>query len=453
MTVLTSLFFMWGFMTVMNDVLVPHWKKDFALSYWEGMSVSMCFFGAYFIGSFAYWLLSLWGYDPIVRFGYKRGAVLGLVISAVGCALFVPASYLHTFSGFLGALFVLGLGFTLLQISANPFVAIIGSEDGASSRLNLAQAFNSLGTTLAPIIGGYLVFDRISDSRSLELPYMVYCGIFLALAGLLWITRLPEPAPPSTKGGRALRHPQVRYGMAAIFSYVGAEVAIGILFINFVKLPAVMGMEEGLGKFYLSLYWGGAMCGRFLGALALADSAPQKWRTWLIAALGIALFGLLLAIQRLSGGLGPQAIWPMLVLIAINAAAFVVVGRSSSATLGVFACIAAMLCGSAMMSHGSWALWSLVAIGLFNSVMWSNIFTLAIEGLKEDTSQGSSLLVMMIAGGAVIPKIQGLLADSSWGLQLSFALPLACYAYLAWYGFISSSHSSAYSANAPERSA
>ena len=155
------------------------------------------------------------------------------------------------------------------------------------------------------------------------------------------------------------------------------------------------------------------------------------------------MFAFILFIQRVSGGLDLQALWPMLVLIVINAAAFIVVGRSSSATLGVFACLAAMLCGSAMVTHGSWALWSLVAIGLFNSVMWSNIFTLAIEGLKEDTSQGSSLLVMMIAGGAVIPKFQGLMADSSWGLQISFVVPLVCYAYLAWYGFISSSHTSA----------
>jgi len=443
MTVLTSLFFMWGFMTVMNDVLVPHWKKDFDLSYWEGMSVSLCFFGAYFIGSFAYWLLSTWGFDPIVRFGYKRGAVLGLIISAVGCALFVPASYLHTFGGFLSALFVLGLGFTLLQISANPFVAIIGSEDGASSRLNLAQAFNSLGTTLAPIIGGYLVFNRITDSQSLVVPYLVYCGIFLVLAALLWATRLPEPPSTPAKGGHALRHPQVRYGMAAIFAYVGAEVAIGILFINFVQLPEVLDLQEGTAKFYLSLYWGGAMCGRFLGALALSDQVPPARRPWFIASLGVGLFILILLIQQVSGGLDLQALWPMLVLIAVNATAFVIVGRSSSATLGVFACLAAMLCGSAMVTHGSWAMWSLVAIGLFNSVMWSNIFTLAIEGLKEDTSQGSSLLVMMIAGGAVIPKIQGFMADSSWGLQFSFVVPLVCYAYLAWYGFISSSHTSA----------
>lgn len=445
MTVLTSLFFMWGFMTVMNDVLVPHWKEDFDLSYWQGMSVSLCFFGAYFFGSFAYWLLSTWGHDPIMRFGYKRGAVLGLVISAVGCALFIPASYLHTFGGFLTALFVLGLGFTLLQISANPFVAIIGSEEGSSSRLNLAQAFNSLGTTLAPIIGGWLVFDRITTDSSLVMPYTVYSVIFLALALLLWMTALPEPMTGQARHGHAHRHPQVRFGMAAIFCYVGAEVAIGILFINFVKLPGVLAMEEGLGKFYLSLYWGGAMCGRFLGALALAESVPPRLRSGLIALLGLGMFVLLLVIQRISGGLELKALWPMLVLIAINASAFVVVGRSSSATLGVFACIAAMLCGSAMVSHGSWALWSLVAIGLFNSVMWSNIFTLAIEGLKEDTSQGSSLLVMMIAGGAVIPKIQGLVADSSWGLQLSFCLPLACYVYLAWYGFISSSYSSAQS--------
>lgn len=437
MAVLTSLFFMWGFMTVMNDVLVPRWKQEFNLTYWESTLVAWCFFGAYFVGSFFYWLGSMVGMDPIARIGYRKGAVLGLLLSALGCGLFVPASEVHTFAAFLGALFVLGLGFTLLQISANPFVAVIGSEDGASSRLNLAQAFNSLGTTLAPIIGGWIVLDRVKDMSSLSTSYLVYCGIFLVLAAILWVTPLPEPATVAAGGGRAWRHPHLRFGMLAIFCYVGAEVAIGVLFINFAKLPGVLGMDGALAKYYLSLYWGGAMCGRFLGALALSPRLQGPWRPVLIIGLGAALFLLLLAIQHLTGGLGPHELLPMLALVLANAVAFAVVGRSTPATLGFFACIALMLCASAMTTHGSWALWSLLAIGLFNSVMWSNIFTLAIEGLKDDTSQGSSLLVMMIVGGGVIPRLQGALADTDLGLQLSFGVPLLCYAYLAWYGFTS----------------
>ena len=160
MTVLTALFFMWGFLTVMNDVLVPHWKEVFQLNYAQSLLVQFCFFGAYFLGSLVYYFSSVAGGDPIQRFGYKRGAVAGLLLSALGCTMFIPAAYSHSYSGFLFALFILGLGFTLLQIAANPFVAIIGAQAGASSRLNLAQAFNSLGTTLAPLVGGWLIFER-----------------------------------------------------------------------------------------------------------------------------------------------------------------------------------------------------------------------------------------------------------------------------------------------------
>ena len=445
MTVLTMLFFMWGFMTVMNDVLVPYWKKEFVLSYAESLSVQWCFFGAYFLGSLVYWILSTLGHDPINRIGYKRGAMFGLVVAAVGCAMFVAASWSHMYWAFLSALFVLGLGFTLLQIAANPFVAIIGDPDRASSRLNLAQAFNSLGTTLAPLIGGWLLFDHIGNTTALGRPYFVYACVFIILALILWITRLPEPPTlPSARGHRAWRHPQLRFGMLAIFCYVGAEVAIGSLFINFLHLPEVFGMAESQAKYYLSLYWGGAMCGRFLGALAMSGKYEASGRALIIGVLALALFGLLWCIQSISGGLDFAHLWPMLILILVNAIAFLWLGRSSSLSLGAFAVIAASLCAAVLVLPPAWALWAMVAIGLFNSVMWGNIFTLAIDGLGADTSQGSSMLVMMIVGGAMIPKLQGLMADSVLGLSYSYILPLICYAYLAWYGFISSSYSSAF---------
>lgn len=449
MVVLTSLFFMWGFMTVMNDVLVPHWKKEFTLTYAESLSVQWCFFGAYFLCSLLLYMLSMRGWDALTRLGYKRTAMFGLLISAAGCAAFVPASYVHSYWAFLGALFVLGCGFTVLQIAANPFVAIIGTPEGASSRLNLAQAFNSLGTTLAPIVGGWLVFDRIGSGTPLAIPYAWYAAVFVLLALLLAVTRLPEPQSAPVTGAAAWRHPQVRYGMLAIFCYVGAEVAIGSLFINFVELPEVLGMEERVAKYYLSLYWGGAMCGRFLGAIALGGNRPVLQRAGALVATGVAVFGVLLLINRLSGGAEHTDPWPLLAFILANAAAFLAAGRSSSTSLGLFACIAAVLCALAMLTTGMPALWALVAIGLFNSVMWSNIFTLAIEGLQAGTGQASSLLVMMIVGGAAIPKVQGIMADSALGLQLSFLAPLVCYAYLAWYGFISSSYSSAAGGSAP----
>ena len=209
MTVLTSLFFMWGFITVLNDVLVPHWKKLFDLNYAESLLVQFCFFGAYFIGSLLYWLWSLTSGDPIQRIGYKRGMLLGLLVSALGCALFAPASMLHSYAAHLAALFVLGLGFTILQIAANPFVAIIGPPEGASSRLNLAQAFNSLGTTLAPLIGGALIFANTTPEAAVRLPYLALATILLVIGAIIARTTLPSlhiPDPPRRAMRCAIRN-------------------------------------------------------------------------------------------------------------------------------------------------------------------------------------------------------------------------------------------------------
>ncbi|MBK9288529.1 MAG: sugar MFS transporter [Flavobacteriales bacterium] len=447
MTVLISLFFMWGFLTVMNDVLVPHWKEAFQLSYAQSLLVQFCFFGAYFLGSMLYYFSSLSGADPIQRFGYKRAAVGGLLLSATACLLFIPASYSHSYSGFLLALFMLGLGFTLLQIAANPFVAIIGSAEGASSRLNLAQAFNSLGTTLAPLVGGWLIFERFQGDAAIRYPYAVYAGLFVLLAIWVQLTPLPEPPRAEEARGNALRHRSLRLAMIAIFCYVGAEVTIGSLIINFLKLPEVMGLPEKAAKNYLSLYWGGAMVGRFLGALALNNKLPSRRMMLMLPGLSFLLFLLLMVINQAGGGLDIKHLWPMLVLIFANMGAFMIAGRNPGRTVALFATIAALLLVSAVMLHGAMAMWALVAIGLFNSIMWSNIFTLGIKGLGHEASQGSSLLVMMIVGGALLPFLQGLVADlmgtetnKDAGLQISFLLPVLCYAYLAWYGFNRSKH-------------
>ncbi|MBL8003379.1 MAG: sugar MFS transporter [Flavobacteriales bacterium] len=441
MTVLTTLFFMWGFLTVMNDVLVPHWKQVFALNYTQSLLVQFCFFGAYFFGSLLYYFSSVSSGDPIQRFGYKRGAVGGLLLSAVGCLLFIPASYSHSYTGFLFALFILGLGFTLLQIAANPFVAIIGSTEGASSRLNLAQAFNSLGTTLAPLVGGWLIFERLQGDAAIRYPYAFYAALFVLLAVWVHYTPLPEPPREVHTKGNALRHRSLRLAMIAIFCYVGAEVTIGSLIISFLKLPEVMGMPEGAAKNYLSLYWGGAMVGRFMGALALNETLPGRRLMLMMPGLALLLFVLLLVINLLGDGLGIEHLWPMAVLIFANMGAFMFAGRGNARALAIFAVIAAAMVIAAVLLTGAWAMWALVAVGLFNSVMWSNIFTLGIAGLGKEASQGSSLLVMMIVGGALLPFLQGLVADllatesnKDAGLQLSFLVPVACYLYLAWFG-------------------
>ncbi len=451
--VLTSLFFMWGFMTVMNDVLIPHLRTVFpGMPWWQTLMVNACFFGAYFVGSLAYYLRSRSGVDPVARAGYKRALIAGLLLSALGTGLFVPATYINSFAAYLLALFILGLGFTVLQIAANPFVAIIGDPSGASSRLNLAQAFNSLGTTLAPVLGGTLIFHVFKGDDAVRWPYAAFTLLLLLQAVWVHFTNLPEPQHVQQERGNAWRYPQLRWGMVAIFCYVGAEVAIGSLIINFLKLEDIMGLPEERAKHYLSLYWGGAMTGRFLGALALVKGRAPVMRYGAMLLLGAAMFALLLVVNTGTytfdrawvDAISAQAgnYWPMAVLILGNFIAFVVAGPHASRALGLFALAAMALLAVVVAGSGAWAMWAIIAIGLFNSIMWSNIFTLAIDGLGNDTAQGSSLLVMMIVGGAVIPPLQGAIIDvmateaaPGRGFPLSFALPLACYAFLAWYGF------------------
>ncbi len=443
MSVLTTLFFMWGFMTVMNDVLIPHLKEVFTLGWGQVMLVQSSFFGAHFLGSVAYYLVSLRGGDPIHRMGYKRGLIAGLLLAGVGSALFIPATYVHAYGFYLVALFVLGLGFTLLQIAANPFVAIIGPADSASSRLNLAQGFNSLGTTLAPLIGGALIFGWFKGDAAVRWPYAFFAALLLLQAAWVWRTALPEPARgPLANKPRALRHRQLRNGIGAIFCYVGAEVAIGSLIISFLGLEQVMGLSHNEAKNYLSIYWGGAMCGRFLGAVALGGRFSGASRALMLAGIGAAMFLLLWLVNRMEGGLGITQLWPFAILVVANVAMFITMARSAAKATGSFALAAIGLLVAAMLTEGSTAMWAILAIGVLNSILWSNIFTLSIAGLGDDTAQGSSLLVMMILGGALVPLAQGALIDvllkstlAQQAMQLSFLLPMACYLYIAWFGY------------------
>jgi FHS family L-fucose permease-like MFS transporter len=436
MFVLTTLFFTWGFMTVMNDVLIPHLRAVFELGYFQAMLVQSCFFGAYFLGSLAYYLVSLQGIDPLQRIGYKRGLIQGLLLSALGSFLFLPATHLQIYGFYLIALFVLGLGFTLLQIAANPFVALIGEPEGASSRLNLAQAFNSLGTTLAPVIGGALIFRYFAGDQAVRWPYLLFALVLLLQALWVWVTALPEPAGnKSHTHSNALRHPQLRLGMVAIFCYVGAEVAIGSLLIDLLGTERIAGLDHDQAKTYLSLYWGGAMVGRFLGAVSLSAQMTRRWRSVVMVALGIVLFVVLFAVNSAGGAIHLEEVNTMLLLIGANILVFHLAGPTPGRTLGLFSIVAIVLLCITAFGHGHAALWAITAVGLFNSIMWSNIFTLAIRGLGNDTGQGSSLLVMMIVGGAVLPALQGAIADGPVGLQGSFLLLVLCYAYLAYYGF------------------
>lgn len=434
---LTSLFFMWGFITCMNDILIPHLKELFNLSYLQAMLVQFCFFGAYFIGSIIYFFISYFYTDPINKIGYKNGILLGLLISALGCFLFYPAAEFVQYSLFLSAFFILGLGFTLLQITANPFVALLGDEGTASGRLNMVQGFNSLGTTIAPIIGGYMIFELFAHGQEVtgqetKYPYLVFAFIFMLLFAVVKMVNLPvfKSTHESVKGLGALKFPQLKMGALSIFCYVGAEVAIGSFLINFLKLPETLGLAEGEAKNYLALYWGGAMIGRFLGAVSFNRNIGGSKKMLYMLGISAVIFLLIFSIV----GLTLQQIWIFPILILFNVAAFYL-GRSfASQTLLLFALINVLLLLFAVLGGGLVAIWTLIAIGLFNSVMWSNIFTLSISRLKEYTSQGSSLLVMAILGGAIIPLVQGAIADF-YGLKISFLLPVICYVYIAYFGY------------------
>ncbi|MDW7690532.1 sugar MFS transporter [Flammeovirgaceae bacterium SG7u.111] len=443
--VLTSLFFMWGFLTCMNDILIPYLKEVFELTYLQAMLVQFAFFGAYFIGSLIYFIISATFGDPITKIGYKNGIIAGLLISCVSCALFYPAAEYKVYGYFLSALFFLGIGFTLLQIAANPYVSILGSEESAPSRLNLSQGFNSFGTTIAPLIGGYLVFQYFAvdgelTAESVKIPYLVFSAVFLLLAGIIWITPLPSFSnDEKIEGGAgAFKYPHLVLGMIAIFMYVGGEVTIGSMLINFFELDNIMGLDKSEGDIFLAFYWGGAMIGRFLGAISLSQMEQGIKKFMLMLGVSIAAFAVIYFAAYVKSGqeLSLSSVAPFFILIAANLAAFVIGKSMAGRTLGIFASINIVLLILTIFTDSSLAFWSVIGIGLFNSVMWSNIFTLSIEGLGKYKSQGSSLLVMMILGGALIPPLQGALADmKAIGEQASFFVPVFCYIYLAFFGF------------------
>jgi FHS family L-fucose permease-like MFS transporter len=389
MMVVTLLFFMWGLITSLNDVLIPHLKSIYTLTYVQAMLVQFCFFGAYFIVSIPAGIL-------IKRLGYQGGAVAGLVVAAIGCAMFYPAS-MGGYALFLLAFFVLAGGITILQVSANPYVAALGAPATASSRLTLTQAFNSLGTAIAPALGGVLILaegapavanlvkTKAEEAATVQGPYLVLAATLLAIAVLFALVKLPKIADADAGAGAAYTldkgvtsHRHLVLGAIGIFLYVGGEVSIGSFLINFLGEPNIAGMSAGAAANYVSFYWLGAMIGRFIGFAVMRYISPGK-------------------------------------ALAFNAAASIV------------------LLLTAIFANGPLAMWSVIAVGLFNSIMFPTIFSMALYKLGPLTSQGSGILCMAIVGGALVPFAQGLLADTI-GLQLSFLVPAACYTFILYYG-------------------
>ena len=386
LVVLTTLFFMMGFITCMNDILIPHLKDIFELTYVQAMLIQFCFFTAYAIMSIHM------GYF-VGKIGYKNGVIGGFVLTAIGCLLFYPAAGSHSYPTFLGALFILASGVTLLQVAGNPYVTLLSKPGKESATLTLVQAFNSLGTTIAPQIGAFLILadatqtvSKAEQISSVQIPYLGLAGLLIILAVFVKMIRLPDAnkiAEEESEHNHDGKHSVWQYrhlvfGAAGIFCYVGAEVSIGSLLVS--VLGYLKGMDHSSAAKYLSFYWGGAMVGRFLGSAIMAKIAPNRY-------------------------------------LAFNATAAV-----------ALLCVA-MLAGKASADI---AMWALLAIGFFNSIMFPTIFSLATKGLGRFTSSASGVLCTAIVGGAIVPVVQGWAADT-YGLMISFVVSAICYVYIVFF--------------------
>jgi FHS family L-fucose permease-like MFS transporter len=397
LAMVTTLFFFWGFVTVLNDILVPHLKSIFDLNYTKVMLIQFAFVSAYFI-------FSIPSAKVIDTIGYKKTMVAGLVTMGVGAFLFIPAASVPSFALFLGALMVLAAGITALQVAANAYVSVLGPPETASSRLNLTQAFNSLGTTIGPYLGGLFILNanasssatmakmstdalqayKIQEASSVKLPYTII-GIalilFAVLIGMFKLPPMPEARREAHQKSAASiwKYTHLVLGMVGIFVYVGAEVSIGSFLINYLSQPNIGNLSEVVAAKYVAYYWGGAMVGRFVGSALL-----QKIKTGTL--------------------------------------------------LGIFALVAALLVCTTMLTTGMIAMWSVILVGFFNSIMFPSIYTLGIARLGPLTGDGSGFMIMAIVGGAILPVVQGAIADRI-GIHHAFILPLICYLYIVYYAF------------------
>jgi MFS transporter, FHS family, L-fucose permease len=446
-SIMTVLFFMWGFMTVFNDILIPRFKEAFTLDYFQAMLVQFAFFTAYFIGSLLYFIISVTTGDPIARIGYKWGVVIGLLIAATGSAIFWPAASIHSYPLFLAGLFVVGMGFAMLQIAANPYVTILGPERTASSRLNLAQAFNSLGTTTGPLIGGYLILKYFvhpgeHGAESVKIPYAIFCVVFVLLALVFSIIHLPHVGEGKIESGLGvLKYPHVILGVLAIFMYVGGEVSVGSAIINFLGQPDIAGLTALEASKYVSLFWGGMLIGRFMGAVELSEMKPANKQLFLLA-IPFAAFLVLLGAESWSSdqqtfdfGAGWQVVRCYVPFLALCWFLFQCSKGLAGRTLMIFCSTIVVLLLSSILIGGKLAMWCVVGIGLFTSIGWPNIFSLALDKMGVMKGQVSSLLVMAVFGGAILPPIQGKIADLV-NLRTAFIVPLIAYAYVGFYGLV-----------------
>ncbi|HLV87147.1 MAG TPA: sugar MFS transporter [Candidatus Sulfotelmatobacter sp.] len=480
----TTLFFMWGFLTCLNDILIPHFKGMFGLNYRQGMMIQGFFFGAYAVFSVPSARLIDW-------IGYQRAMVVGLLTMGLGAFLFLPAASVPSFGLFLVAVTVLATGITCLQVAANPYVTVLGKPETASSRLNLTQAFNSLGTFLAPFFGAVLILSaapktadevralapaalhayQLQEAATVKSPYLGLGIALVVLAIAIGLFKLPKIEHAQRRVGEKVndsiwKHPNLIFGAIAIFVYVGGEVSIGSFLVSYFHEPNIGALTEKLAASFVAFYWGGAMLGRFVGSNFLGG-AKAKYM-WMVAALAVALILLSYPIGNyipagyVPGVPNPMFLaWlvfagrPLFAVVAVAAATIAIGamlkgGQAKAPTgmlLAVCAIAASALVAVSMLSAGHLAMWSIILVGFFNSIMFPSIFTLGVAELGPLTGDGSGIMIMAIVGGAIIPVAQGAIADRI-GIHHAFFLPVLCYLYILFFALSGSKPNSERYANA-----
>jgi FHS family L-fucose permease-like MFS transporter len=438
---LITVFFFWGFVGASNGILIPLFKEKFLLTQFQSQLVDLAFYMSYAVGSLIYFFTSRATGDPIDKIGYKKALILGLLISSAGALLFIPAANLLSYPLLLAALFVIGLGFALQQIVANPFVINFGAKETGSHRLNLAGGLNSFGTTIGPVILSYALFGNISGPvvasnglSAVKIPALILFGLFILCATILWFSKLPtvNSSEKLDKDLGALKYPQLTLGMVAIFVYVGVEVTIQSNLGALLQMPEIKGIDHTKISHFISLYWGSLMIGRWTGALTVFNFSKTTKLIMQIITPFLA-FAVIYGINYLRGSQVDDYLY-YIPYICIASVLFIFSGDNPARTLLVLSLTACLMMIIGLVSTGNLALYSFISGGLFCSVMWPCIFALAINGLGKYTNQGSSLLVMMILGGAIIPPLQGILVDLL-NPQISYIVTVFCFAYLAWYAF------------------
>lgn len=438
---LISVFFFWGFVAASNGILIPLFKQKFILTQFQSQLVDLAFYAAYAIGSLIYFFTSRANGDPINKIGYKKSLILGLLISACGSLMFIPAAGLGSYPFLLCALFVIGLGFALQQIVANPFVINFGPKETGAQRLSLAGGINSFGTTIGPVLLSYALFGNInspaaadSSLEQVKIPAMILFLLFILCASILWFSKLPvvTNSEKLDKDLGALKFPQLKLGMIAIFVYVGVEVTIQSNMGALLAMPEIKGLDHTMISHFISLYWGSLMIGRWTGSLAVFNLQKGTKRILQIITPLLA-FVVIYGVNYLRGSqVSDYLLYIPYILIA--SLIFIFSGENPVRILFILSITGCAMMILGLVSTGNLALYSFISGGLFCSVMWPCIFALAINGLGKYTGQGSALLVMMIMGGAIIPPLQGFLADT-FNPHTSYVITVACFAYLAWYAF------------------